>query len=507
MGIINSLLSLVIAAIFLLSGISKLLDHSETENAVREFGLRVTWARPMALLLPLTELMVGAAVLIPGLATWGVYAALLLLLLFTAVLAVSLARGIRPACRCFGSLSKSPIGWPTLLRNALLLGITALVIRAGPETGPEAISTFLATLSPLYWLAGGTFFLLLLGAGVQFWLLWQLWRQNGRLLLRIEALEVAKDSLRAPAPLAASVNGQPVLAEARAPGFELPLAGGARGSLQRLLAAGYPVLLIFADSGCGPCQALLPEVAAWQQHTHDQLTIAVLGSGWGKKGARQVAGLGNLFVQEKHEVAARYGVQGTPAAVLIRPDGMLASPVLTGADGVRQLLQAALSPALRHAPGGTVGSNGHGHAPRASKADVAIGQLVPPITLHDLDGAEANLADWLVRETVLLFWSPSCGFCQRLLPELRDWKRQRPAEAPALLLISTGAAEANRAMGLAAPVLLDDGFRAGRLFGAGGTPSAVFIDRERRVASGVAVGGPAVLALTGIAEDQYERAI
>jgi thiol-disulfide isomerase/thioredoxin len=138
---------------------------------------------------------------------------------------------------------------------------------------------------------------------------------------------------------------------------------------------------------------------------------------------------------------------------------------------------------------------------------VATGQRVPPVTLRDLDGAEVDLANWLGQETILLFWSPSCGFCQRVLPELRGWERQRPAGVPRLLLISTGAAEANRAMELASPVLLDDAFHTGRLFGAAGTPSAVLIDREGKVASGVAVGGPAVLALAGIKEARNEPTV
>jgi hypothetical protein len=62
-------------------------------------------------------------------------------------------------------------------------------------------------------------------------------------------------------------------------------------------------------------------------------------------------------------------------------------------------------------------------------------------------------------------------------------------------------------MELASPVLLDEAFRTGRLFGAAGTPSAVLIDREGKVASGVAVGGPAVLALAGITEERNERAV
>jgi hypothetical protein len=50
-------------------------------------------------------------------------------------------------------------------------------------------------------------------------------------------------------------------------------------------------------------------------------------------------------------------------------------------------------------------------------------------------------------------------------------------------------------MGLTSPVVLDDGFVTGRTFGVSGTPSAVLVGAEGRIASDVAVGAPAVLAL------------
>ena len=62
-------------------------------------------------------------------------------------------------------------------------------------------------------------------------------------------------------------------------------------------------------------------------------------------------------------------------------------------------------------------------------------------------------------------------------------------------MVSTGDVEANRAEGFTSPVALDPTFAAARSFGAGGTPSAVLVDAEGRIASGVAVGGQSVLAL------------
>jgi thiol-disulfide isomerase/thioredoxin len=100
-------------------------------------------------------------------------------------------------------------------------------------------------------------------------------------------------------------------------------------------------------------------------------------------------------------------------------------------------------------------------------------------------------------ETLVLFWNPKCGFCQKMLPDLKEWEKNLPEGAPGLLVVSTGTEEANRHMGLSSTVVLDQQFSAGRAFGASGTPSAVLVDTEGRIASEVAVGAPGVLELAG----------
>ena len=97
----------------------------------------------------------------------------------------------------------------------------------------------------------------------------------------------------------------------------------------------------------------------------------------------------------------------------------------------------------------------------------------------------------------MLFWNPGCGFCQQMLPDLKEWEANAPDGAPRLLVVSAGSEEANREMGLASPVLLDQQFATGRAFGASGTPSAVLLDKKGKVASQVAVRAPAVLELAG----------
>jgi hypothetical protein len=82
-----------------------------------------------------------------------------------------------------------------------------------------------------------------------------------------------------------------------------------------------------------------------------------------------------------------------------------------------------------------------------------------------------------------------------MLGDLKAWEASAPRGAPRVVVVSTGAHEANRAMQLRSPVILDEGFATGRAFGASGTPSAVLVDRTGRVASSVVVGATAVLDL------------
>ena len=95
----------------------------------------------------------------------------------------------------------------------------------------------------------------------------------------------------------------------------------------------------------------------------------------------------------------------------------------------------------------------------------------------------------------MLFWNPGCGFCEQMLGDLKAWEDQPPEGAPRLVVISTGSIEANKAMGLRSPVLLDPRSDAMEAFGASGTPMAVRVDAEGRIASSLAVGREGVLSL------------
>jgi peroxiredoxin len=129
--------------------------------------------------------------------------------------------------------------------------------------------------------------------------------------------------------------------------------------------------------------------------------------------------------------------------------------------------------------------------------ELQIGDVAPAFTLPDLDGSETSLADFSGKPTMVMFWSPSCVYCQRMVDDLRIFESDRPANAPELLIVSTGDIEANRAAGLNSKILIDSGFATGRAYGASGTPSGVLVDGEGKVAATLVVGGPKILSALG----------
>ncbi|MDP8952454.1 MAG: TlpA family protein disulfide reductase [Actinomycetota bacterium] len=472
--------------VFLVAGMAKLADRAGSRRAVVDFGAPAVLAAPLGILVPLAELAVAALLVPASTAFWGALGALSLLLLFIVGIAANLARGRRPDCHCFGQLHSAPAGWSTLARNGLLAAVAGFVVWQGGRGGPSAVA-WLADLTALQLLglAGGLVALGLLAG--QWWFLLNLLRQNGRLLMRIEAVEERIDPA-GPTTRAQPATGLPV--GTPAPAFDLPDLHGERHTLDSLLAPGKPVLLIFTDPNCGPCAELLPEVARWQREHSEELSVSLISRGTPEEN-RAKHGVEGVLLQRDREVSEAYQAMGTPTAVLVNPDGRIASPLVGGSVAISELMTRTVKAS------GRVPGNGRAAA-STRPVGKKIGEAAPEIELPDLSGKKSvGLSDFRGKETLVLFWNPGCGFCQQMLPDLKELESDPPRGAPKLLVVSAGTAEANEAMDLNSPVVLDQAFSAGRAFGAPGTPAAVLVDAEGRVASNVAAGAPAVLALAG----------
>lgn len=500
---------LVLAAVFLISGIAKLLDLSGSQAAMRSFGIPESLSKGAGIVLPIVEIVVAILLLPVATAKWGALAALVLLLIFIAGIGYNLARGRKFECHCFGQLTRSEIGTPTLVRNVVLAVIAAFITIPGfanDNVGLSVTNSF-GSLDGFQWLILAIGVVLLVAVAAISWLLVHLLGQNGRLLVRLDRIEAALEDADIEFDLDDDEDEEDEEDEeaeglpfgAPAPAFTLTGLYGETMTLDALRAQGKPVLLIFSDPSCGPCNAMMGDVGKWQREHADKLNVALItrGSLDENRKKQQQSNLTTVLIQQNSEVADAYLTFGTPTAVLVRPDGTIGSGAAGGADEIRTLVKQALEgrvpvPAPRPA---AAPRPVQPTAPPPPRGISSIGKDAPVVELNNLDGEPIKLEDFAGHPTAVLFWNPGCGFCQRMIDDIKTWESDKPEGAPNLLVVSTGDVDANRQQNLQSPIVIDSGFTVGRAFGASGTPSAVLVDAEGKIASGLAVGGPTVISL------------
>jgi peroxiredoxin/uncharacterized membrane protein YphA (DoxX/SURF4 family) len=469
-------LRLLLAGVFAVAGVAKLFDRKGARAAADGFGLPAAFAAPIAIGLPLVELAIAVVLIPAATARAGAFAALVLLASFCVGIANAMLRGRAPDCHCFGALHSAPAGPATLARNAGLAAAAAGVLVGTP-------------ISPTAWLGGLTsaeLTAVLVAAGAlalaaaSATIAWQLLRAHGRLLRRIERLEGA---------------GEPA-AGVPAPAFTLPSLDGRTVSLERLRAAGAPVLVVFTNPDCGPCRTLLPTVARWQRELTGRLTVALISGGDAARmrSEADAHGLRDVLLSPDREVARAYEATGTPAAVLVGADGLRRGDIATGPPAIEALVRSATgipaappapspAPALEVVPSRRIPTPGRG-----------VGERAGAIDLPTLDGGRFVLGE-RERPTLLVSWNPGCGFCRKMVEPLREALAAAGADAPDVVLLARGEIEANRALDAPATLALDaDGSIAGSL-GAAGTPIGVLVDARGRIAAAPAVGADATLAL------------
>jgi uncharacterized membrane protein YphA (DoxX/SURF4 family) len=217
---------LLIAAILIVAALGKLLDLAQSRRSLREFGVPPFLAAPLGVALPVVELAVAVALLFAVTAWWGAVIAAMLFATFGAVISVNLSLGRKPRCNCFGQLHSAPIGKETVAANAVALtAATFLIARSEAGIG-DSLPSLLGTLTLLETVVAGMTAVALAACAATVWFLLQPYKQNGRLLQRIEALEKRAPSARQELPAQGGRAGLSI--GAVAPAFELPALAGAR---------------------------------------------------------------------------------------------------------------------------------------------------------------------------------------------------------------------------------------------------------------------------------------
>jgi methylamine dehydrogenase accessory protein MauD len=143
-----------------------------------------------------------------------------------------------------------------------------------------------------------------------------------------------------------------------APDFTLPDAAGGEVALSDF--AGRRVLLVFTQSGCGPCNRVMPELNRLQ--AAGRLQVLVVNNGEPEETRAWAAGARARFpiaVQDRYSLSRRFEVFATPFAFLIDEKGVITSKgIVNNRQHINYILDGALSRRDGHAdrePTGAVG--------------------------------------------------------------------------------------------------------------------------------------------------------
>jgi peroxiredoxin len=324
------------------------------------------------------------------------------------------------------------------------------------------------------------------------WLLLQVLRQQGRLLLRIEALEA-----RGGAPDAAAEGGTRggLPLATGFPRFRLPNLEGEDVSLEDF--QGRRVLLVHWSPGCGFCRQIAGDLARVQSglsRRNTELVLVSYGSPESNRALLEAHDLrGSVLLQPEGQTVEGFARMGTPVAYLLDEKGRIAKPVAVGAQEVPELAEEAAGRRRRLTTERPLSES------LIERDGLRAGTPAPDFELPDLAGGRVSLAEHRGRHVLLVFSDPECGPCEALLPELARLDRDRRMDGLDLLLVSRGGVEENRrkaeASGVGFPVVLQPGWKLSKEYGIFATPVAFLVDEEGVIERDVVRGPTEILAV------------
>jgi len=477
-----------LAVIFVVAALTKLRDHAGTKKAAVSFGVPTTLSGAFAILLPLVELSAAILLLTVTTSWFGAVAITVLLGIFSVAIAVQLLKGAEPDCHCFGQLGSEKIGLSSLIRNALFIAPAAYLVARG-SLGQGTEIWRLDTQSVLVMLGSGGIGLILVALGM----LQRILTKQDDLAKRIDALELVSPVAEVERENAGHPHdGLPI--GAMLPEFELKDTDGETVSTTSLYGNGKGALLLFVSPTCAPCKTLVPKFREWAHELSDKLNLYLITSGAADENIKKFGDLPSspLLLQNKREFADAVNAKWTPSALYINAKGRVAGHISAGDTAVAELVERIREADLS-------GDHVRFELPNANGGlnRIEIGSEIPSFNLPTIDGGQISDQTLKGTETLVAFWSSTCPHCKAMEPELRRWTAGRNGDSPRLVMISTGEIEEHTALGIEAPIALDEGNSVGELLGMYGTPSAILIDEKGRFASEIAIGAPNIWLLVG----------
>ena len=311
------------------SGIAKAKDPSSTVEGILNLGLdSVAPLKLTPAVLPWAELVLAAGLLLAPGPLFPVFAiaSCALMVFYLVVIARALATGRTEGCNCFGKKSAAPVSRYTLIRN-IALTIAGILTVVASFVGGKAVVYELVGLNGSGWLWA-------VGAALIALTLWAI--QRGESLA-----EPAPDIPEVVLPSAADESEDYV--RVPIPSASIYTTDG-RVTTLRDMSRVQARVLFFASPTCGSCTPILKTIPRWQKLLPQLGLHPVFSSEEKIHQAHKLEKLDEgveALVDPKHAAMHNFG-RGTPMAVILGSDGMLAGGPVAGTSDVKQLMDDLL---------------------------------------------------------------------------------------------------------------------------------------------------------------------
>lgn len=302
----------VLAVVLVASAVGKLRAPRASAEAFRDLKVPAALSRGgVVAALPWAEIALALALLLVG-GPLGVVAAVAALLLFTAYLGLvvrALGFDVPVDCACFGEFAPGRITRRTVVRNAWLVAVAALAV-ADSTQGSPVVARVADGRAPWWWLAGAV------AAALTTWL--------------VAGREAPAEALEAATPVGDEEEHDYV--RSRTPALPVTLGDGSETDL-RQLSAERAQLLLFVSEGCGPCVEVIEAAPLWRDQLH-QLDVRFVITADPDRSTLTSGDDPQTLHDPQYRLRESFGFRGTPTAVLLGADGLLAGGPVTGATAV-----------------------------------------------------------------------------------------------------------------------------------------------------------------------------
>ncbi len=483
------IIRLILCAVFAVAGIGKLLDIKGSVKATEDFGVPESLSKIIGYTLPYLEILLAVGLLFSTTSQFAAIGLTCLLAVFIGGMLNQMRLGNAPDCHCFGQIHSEPISIKSVVRNVIFAVLSAGLIVVGRENQGLSAVNWMTELTSAEKMLGvfGLAITALSAFAVNY--LSHILTEQKQLSRRIELMDfVANEHNHGEHREDVTHPTESLPIGATVPNFTLPDVNGKQVEFDHLLMQTKPLLFFYVSPTCQPCNALLPEIDAWQNELKDKVSFVFISEGTAKDNIAKFGKERTVLIQKDREVTQKFLAKWTPTAFLVQNNGTIASRMAAGDTAIRELIsQIQLQENVSFVLNETV----------EGETKVLIGEELPTFSLSNLEGQTIEPHKLIGSKNVLTFFSLHCSFCQTMIDEIKDWEKVKGKDDPNLIIMSDGEIEAHKELGLRSTILIDKGNLISAKLGMNGTPSAIMVNEHGKIVSETAVGAEQIWSLIG----------